>query len=156
MSVAVVRSRALRGLESPGVTVEVHLANGLPSFTLVGLADTEVKESRERDSAVRREAFTACSGSRARSPTWPAAMQSTWRTSPKRSSTGARWPRPMRSIVAPAPPRRSGLGAQPGFRKPRSLGKFLRFGNTVSRFASLTPNQRPSVLPIVSTEVTGR
>jgi magnesium chelatase family protein len=30
------------------VTVEVHLANGLPSFTLVGLADTEVKESRER------------------------------------------------------------------------------------------------------------
>jgi magnesium chelatase family protein len=61
MSFAVVRSRALRGLESPGVTVEVHLANGLPSFTLVGLADTEVKESRERDSAVRREAFTACS-----------------------------------------------------------------------------------------------
>jgi magnesium chelatase family protein len=30
------------------VTVEVHLANGLPSFTLVGLADTEVKEARER------------------------------------------------------------------------------------------------------------
>jgi magnesium chelatase family protein len=26
----------------------VHLANGLPSFTLVGLADTEVKKSRER------------------------------------------------------------------------------------------------------------
>jgi len=46
--------------------------------------------------------------------------------------------------------------AQPGFRKPRSLGKFFRFGNTVSRLASLTPNQRPSVLPIVSTEVTGR
>ncbi len=30
------------------MTVEVHLANGLPSFTRVGLADTEVKESRER------------------------------------------------------------------------------------------------------------
>jgi magnesium chelatase family protein len=30
------------------VQVEVHLANGLPSFTLVGLADTEVKEARER------------------------------------------------------------------------------------------------------------
>jgi magnesium chelatase family protein len=28
--------------------VEVHLANGLPSFTVVGLADTEVKEARER------------------------------------------------------------------------------------------------------------
>ncbi|HEV8312001.1 MAG TPA: YifB family Mg chelatase-like AAA ATPase, partial [Burkholderiaceae bacterium] len=36
------------GLEAPEVTVEVHLANGLPSFTLVGLADTEVKEARER------------------------------------------------------------------------------------------------------------
>lgn len=48
MSLAVIRSRSLDGLEAPEVTVEVHLANGLPSFTLVGLADTEVKESRER------------------------------------------------------------------------------------------------------------
>ncbi|WP_428421409.1 YifB family Mg chelatase-like AAA ATPase [Methylibium sp.] len=48
MSLAVVHSRALNGLEAPEVTVEVHLANGLPSFTLVGLADTEVKEARER------------------------------------------------------------------------------------------------------------
>jgi magnesium chelatase family protein len=48
MSLAVVHSRALDGLQSPPVTVEVHLANGLPSFTLVGLADTEVKEARER------------------------------------------------------------------------------------------------------------
>ena len=39
---------ALDGLAAPEVTVEVHLANGLPSFTLVGLADTEVKEARER------------------------------------------------------------------------------------------------------------
>jgi magnesium chelatase family protein len=45
---AVVQSRALLALESPAVTVEVHLANGLPSFTLVGLAETEVKEARER------------------------------------------------------------------------------------------------------------
>jgi magnesium chelatase family protein len=48
MSFAVVHSRALDALEAQPVTVEVHLANGLPSFTLVGLADTEVKESRER------------------------------------------------------------------------------------------------------------
>ncbi|MEY8689392.1 MAG: YifB family Mg chelatase-like AAA ATPase [Leptothrix sp. (in: b-proteobacteria)] len=48
MSLAVVHSRALLGLHAPEVTVEVHLANGLPSFTLVGLADTEVKEARER------------------------------------------------------------------------------------------------------------
>jgi magnesium chelatase family protein len=48
MSLAVIRSRALDGLAAPPVDVEVQLANGLPSFTLVGLADTEVKESRER------------------------------------------------------------------------------------------------------------
>ncbi len=48
MSLAVVMSRSLDGLDAPLVHVEVQLANGLPSFTLVGLADTEVKESRER------------------------------------------------------------------------------------------------------------
>jgi magnesium chelatase family protein len=48
MSLAVVKSRALLGLQAPAVQVEVHLANGLPAFTLVGLADTEVKEARER------------------------------------------------------------------------------------------------------------
>jgi magnesium chelatase family protein len=48
VSLAVLHSRALAGLNAPEVTVEVHLANGLPSFTIVGLPDTEVKESRER------------------------------------------------------------------------------------------------------------
>ncbi|HEY8360229.1 MAG TPA: YifB family Mg chelatase-like AAA ATPase, partial [Ramlibacter sp.] len=48
MSLSLVQSRALVGLEAAAVTVEVHLANGLPLFTLVGLADTEVKEARER------------------------------------------------------------------------------------------------------------
>ncbi|MBS0317039.1 MAG: YifB family Mg chelatase-like AAA ATPase [Proteobacteria bacterium] len=48
MSLSLVQSRALLGLEAAAVTVEVHLANGLPSFTLVGLAETEVKEARER------------------------------------------------------------------------------------------------------------
>ncbi len=48
MGFAAVHSRAVWGLQAPRVTVEVHLANGLPSFTLVGLADTEVRESRER------------------------------------------------------------------------------------------------------------
>lgn len=45
---ALVHSRALMGLRALSVQVEVHLANGLPSLTLVGLADTEVKEARER------------------------------------------------------------------------------------------------------------
>ena len=48
MGLSQVQSRALLGLAAPAVTVEVHLANGLPSFTLVGLADVEVKEARER------------------------------------------------------------------------------------------------------------
>ena len=48
MSLSLVHSRALLGLEAKPVCVEVHLANGLPSFTLVGLAETEVKEARER------------------------------------------------------------------------------------------------------------
>ena len=48
MSLSLVQSRALLGLDAAAVTVEVHLANGLPCFTLVGLADVEVKEARER------------------------------------------------------------------------------------------------------------
>jgi magnesium chelatase family protein len=48
MSLSLVQSHALVGLQATAVTVEVHLANGLPSFTLVGLADVEVKEARER------------------------------------------------------------------------------------------------------------
>ncbi len=48
MVLALIQSRAVLGLQAPAVTVEVHLANGLPSFTLVGLADVEVKEARER------------------------------------------------------------------------------------------------------------
>ena len=48
MALAVAHSRGLDGLQAPPVTVEVHLASGLPSFTLVGLPDTEVKEARDR------------------------------------------------------------------------------------------------------------
>ncbi|WP_338809480.1 YifB family Mg chelatase-like AAA ATPase [Neisseria leonii] len=48
MTWAVVYSRALSGMSAPLVEVEVHLANGLPQFNIVGLPDTEVKESRDR------------------------------------------------------------------------------------------------------------
>ncbi|NWG86134.1 MAG: YifB family Mg chelatase-like AAA ATPase [Hydrogenophilaceae bacterium] len=48
MSLAVLFSRAATGMEAPQVVVEAHLANGLPSFTLVGLPETEVKEARDR------------------------------------------------------------------------------------------------------------
>lgn len=37
MGLAVLKSRALAGMQAPEVTVEVHLANGLPQFTMVGL-----------------------------------------------------------------------------------------------------------------------
>jgi magnesium chelatase family protein len=48
MSLALVHSRALAGMDAPPVTVEVHLAPGLPGLTLVGLPDTEVREARDR------------------------------------------------------------------------------------------------------------
>ncbi len=48
MSLAVLYSRALVGVDAPLVTVEVHLANGLPSFTIVGLPEAEVKEAKDR------------------------------------------------------------------------------------------------------------
>jgi magnesium chelatase family protein len=48
MSLAVLYSRALSGLEAPLVTVEVHLAGGLPAFTIVGLPEAEVREARDR------------------------------------------------------------------------------------------------------------
>ena len=48
MSLAVVHSRALAALEAPSVDVEVHIGPGLPTFTIVGLPEAEVKESRER------------------------------------------------------------------------------------------------------------
>ncbi|MBK1680421.1 magnesium chelatase [Rhodocyclus tenuis] len=48
MSLAVLHSRGLDGLTAPEVAVEVHLAGGLPAFTLVGLPDAEVREARDR------------------------------------------------------------------------------------------------------------
>jgi magnesium chelatase family protein len=48
MDVAIVYSRALSGILSPLVTIEVHLSRGLPSFSIVGLPETAVKESKDR------------------------------------------------------------------------------------------------------------
>lgn len=48
MSLAVIKSRAMLGMEAPLVTVEVHLANGLPSFNIVGLPEAAVRESKDR------------------------------------------------------------------------------------------------------------
>ncbi|HAU06257.1 MAG TPA: ATP-dependent protease [Gammaproteobacteria bacterium] len=48
MSIATVYSRALVGMQSPLVTIEVHLSRGLPSLSIVGMAETAVKESKDR------------------------------------------------------------------------------------------------------------
>ena len=56
MAVAVVHSRALSGVDAPRVTVEVHLAGGLPAVHLVGLPETEVREARDRVRAALQNA----------------------------------------------------------------------------------------------------
>lgn len=48
MSLAIINTRAQVGIEAPSVTCEVHLSGGLPSFTIVGLPEMAVRESRER------------------------------------------------------------------------------------------------------------
>lgn len=48
MSLAIVHSRAQVGVQAPAVTVEAHLANGLPALTLVGLPEGAVRESKDR------------------------------------------------------------------------------------------------------------
>lgn len=48
MSLAIVYSRAKLGINAPQVTVEVHISNGLPSLSIVGLPETAVKESKDR------------------------------------------------------------------------------------------------------------
>ena len=48
MSIATVYSRAQTGMDAPLVSVEVHLSNGLPCFSIVGLPETSVRESKER------------------------------------------------------------------------------------------------------------
>lgn len=47
-SFAVVYSRASCGMQAPLVTVETHISSGLPKFSIVGLAETAVKESKDR------------------------------------------------------------------------------------------------------------
>mgnify|MGYP001818619068 CR=1 FL=1 len=48
MEIAILHSRAQRGIDAPLVRVEAHLANGLPAFNIVGLPETAVRESKDR------------------------------------------------------------------------------------------------------------
>lgn len=56
--IAEIRSGAVAGIDGFGVTVEIDLAVGLPTFTIVGLPNAAVRESRERvTSAIRNNGF---------------------------------------------------------------------------------------------------
>lgn len=56
--IATIRTGAVNGIEGFGVTVEIDLARGLPSFTIVGLPNAAVRESRERvTAAIRNNGF---------------------------------------------------------------------------------------------------
>ncbi|WP_226668524.1 YifB family Mg chelatase-like AAA ATPase [Microbulbifer aggregans] len=48
MNLSITYARAQLGIDAPLVTVETHLANGLPAFNIVGLPEAAVKESRDR------------------------------------------------------------------------------------------------------------
>jgi len=48
MSLAILHCRAQNGVEAPPVTIEVFLSGGLPAFTIVGMAETAVRESKDR------------------------------------------------------------------------------------------------------------
>lgn len=48
MNLSIVHTRAQLGINAPLVTVETHLSSGLPGFTMVGLPETAVKESKDR------------------------------------------------------------------------------------------------------------
>jgi magnesium chelatase family protein len=56
MSLATIHSRASVGIQAPPVTVEVHLANGLPALNIVGLPEAAVKESKDRVRAALQNA----------------------------------------------------------------------------------------------------
>ena len=48
MQLATLYTRALNGINAVIVTVEVHLSNGLPAFSIVGLPEAAVRESKDR------------------------------------------------------------------------------------------------------------
>ena len=48
MNLAILRCRAQYGTKAPPVTIEVFLSGGLPAFTIVGMPETAVRESKDR------------------------------------------------------------------------------------------------------------
>ncbi len=48
MSLATLHTRALNGINALPVVVEVHISNGLPALSIVGLPEAAVRESKDR------------------------------------------------------------------------------------------------------------
>ena len=48
MSLAILKSRAQLGTDAPSVSIEVFLSGGLPVFSIVGMPETAVRESKDR------------------------------------------------------------------------------------------------------------
>jgi magnesium chelatase family protein len=57
---ATVASAALSGAVGRPVSVEVHISNGLPGFTIVGLPDASVSEARDRVRAAILSSGVTC------------------------------------------------------------------------------------------------
>ena len=75
---------AFEGIEARAVDVQIQIGPGLPAFTIVGLPDKAVAESRERvRGALNAAAITARSASRARWPISTARTPSRASISPK-------------------------------------------------------------------------
>ena len=86
LSLAILQSRAQLGTDAPPVTIEVFLSGGLPSFAIVGMPETAVRESKDRvRSAIITSGFT-----------WPRVS----RTFPRRWATGRSSPSERRTSAA--------------------------------------------------------
>jgi len=48
MSLSIIYTRATKGINAPLVTVETHISRGMPQYSIVGLPETSVKESKDR------------------------------------------------------------------------------------------------------------
>jgi hypothetical protein len=119
MALAIVRSRGLDGLAAPAVAVEVHLAGGLPSVTLVGLPDTEVKEARDRVRAALHQFRLRVS--RPPHHRQPGAGRSAQGIRPLRPADRARHPRRLGQIP---PTGWTSTSSPASFRSPASCARF--------------------------------
>ena len=52
MTIAIIYSRSTLGIKAPQITVETHISKGIPGFSIVGLPETAVKESRDRSAII--------------------------------------------------------------------------------------------------------